>query len=506
MKRNKAITQLILFVGILIVINLISNKLFFRLDFTADKQYTLSSTTKNVLKDVNEVINITAYFTEELPPQLQKSKRDFEDLLIEYENRSGNNIVYNFVNPNKNEEEESKAQQEGISPLSVNVSEKDQVQQLRAYMGAVLTMGDKKEVIPVISPGPGMEYALTTAIKKISVTEKPKIAFLQGHGEPPVNASVEVLQQLSVLYDIEPYTINDTSDIPSYYRTIVLIDPKDTIPARDFARLDKYLSLGGRMYIAYNPLESNIQSQYLGPLPDIGLKGWLAGKGININDKYVIDASCGSVQVREQQSSFLQFTRMISMPFIPIIKKFGDHPTSKGLEAVILPFVAPISFLPKDSAVHYTPLLFTSEKSGIVTPPTAIDINKEWKEADFNAENQVVAMAAEGPISGGGNAKLVVVGSGNFAVNGIGEQQQRVSPDNVNFASNAIDWLSDDTGLIELRTKGVTARLLDDVEDTKRIIYKWTNALLPILLIIMLAFIRKQRYSRKRQAWMQGNY
>ena len=185
------------------------------------------------------------------------------------------------------------AQQKGISPLMVNVAEKDQTQQLRAYMDTILSMGDKTEVIPIIQPGPGMEYELTTAIKKLSLAEKPKIAFLQGHGEPPPDASIEVLQQLSVLYEIEPYTINDTSDIPGYYKTVVMIDPQDSIPTRDFQKLDKYLSLGGRMFLSYSLLESNIQAQYLGVLPDIGIKGWLAGKGINLNENYVIDASCG---------------------------------------------------------------------------------------------------------------------------------------------------------------------------------------------------------------------
>ncbi len=505
MKKSKVITQLLIFVGILVVANMISEKLFLRLDFTADKRYTLSPTTKDILNDLDDVVTVTAYFTKDLPPQLEKVRKDFEDMLIEYENRSGGNVVYEFINPNENDAEEQKAQQKGISPLMVNVTEKDQVKQMRAYLGAVLQMGEKTELIPVIQPGSGMEYSLTTAIKKISVVDKPKVAFLQGHGEPSPNASVEVMQQLAVLYDVAPYTITDTADIPSYFKTIAIINPSDTFPKSDLAKLDKYLNTGGSIYLAYNNLQSDLQSQYLSTMPDIGLMGWLADKGITLNSQYVIDANCGSVNAVEQRGMF-RINRQIQFPYFPILSKFSEHPAVKGLEGIIMPFVSSISFLPKDSAVHIEPLIFSSEKSGAVSAPVYIDINKQWADNDFNAPSQVVAIAAEGPLSGTANSKMVVIANGNFAVNGEGQQQQQVNPDNVNLATNSIDWLSDDTGLIDLRTKGVTSRPLEKIDDTQRNLYKYGNVFLPILLIIGIALYRKQRFARKRQAWIQGNY
>ncbi len=505
MKRSKVITQLLIFIGILVVVNLISEKIFLRLDFTADKQYTLSKATKDVLSEVEDVVTVTAYFTKDMPPQLQKVKKDFENLLIEYENRSDGNVVYEFVNPNENEAEEQKAQEKGISPFMVNVTEKDQVKQMRAYMGAVLQTGEKTEIIPMIQPGAGMEYALTTSLKKISVTDKPKVAFLQGHGEPSPNASIQVLQQLSVLYDVEPLTITDTTEIPAYYKAIAIIDPKDTIPQGHFAKLDKYLGMGGGIYLAYCNLQTNLQSQYLNELPDIGIKGWLAGKGITMNSQYVIDAKCGAVSVQRQIGPFT-IPQQIEFPYFPILSKFSEHPAAKGLEGVIMPFVSSITYLPKDSAVHISPLAFSSEKSGVVSVPTFIDIEKQWTDADFSSPNQVVAIAAEGPLAGSTKSRLVVIANGTFAVNGEGQQQQQVNPDNISLASNAIDWLSDDTGLIELRTKGVTSRPLEQIDDTKRNLYKYGNVVLPILLMIGIALYRRQRYARKRQSWMQGNY
>ena len=78
MKRSKVITQVLIFIGIVVVVNLISEQMYLRLDFTADKRYTLSTATKDILEDLDEVITVTAYFTEELPPQLQKSRGSHE--------------------------------------------------------------------------------------------------------------------------------------------------------------------------------------------------------------------------------------------------------------------------------------------------------------------------------------------------------------------------------------------------------------------------------------------
>ncbi len=505
MKRSKVISQILIFIGILVVVNLISEKLFLRLDFTADKRYTLSDATKDILEDLDDVITITAYFTKDLPPQLQKSRKDFEDLLIEYDNRSGGNVVFEFINPNESEEEEQKAQQKGINPVMINVTEKDQVKQMRAYLGAVLQMGDKTEIIPMIQPGVGMEYSLTTSIKKISVMDKPIVAFLQGHGEPSPNASVQVLQQLSVLYDVEPYNITDTAEIPVYFKTIAIVNPTDTFPVSHFAKLDKYLSMGGSIYLAYSNLQSDLQSQSLNALPDIGILGWLADKGITMNNQYVIDANCGAITVRQQNGPFMM-NRQIEFPYFPLLSNFSDHPVVKGLEGVIMPFVSSISYLPKDSAVNIRPLAFSSENSGVINVPVYIDIEKQWTESDFNAPSQVLAIAAEGPLSGTAISKLVVIANGAFAVNGEGQQQQQVNPDNVNLASNAIDWLSDDTGLIELRTKGITSRPLEKIDDTKRNLYKYGNLAIPILLMIGIALFRRQRYARKRQSWIRGDY
>ncbi|UXP31394.1 GldG family protein [Reichenbachiella agarivorans] len=502
-KKSNVILRLVVLALILFVVNMISSKLYFRLDFTEDQRYTLSRATKDILHDLDDVVTVKAYFSEDLPAQLLNNRQDFEDLLLEYENRSGGNVVYEFVSPNDDEEIEGEAQQYGIQPLVINVTEKDQVQQLKAYMGAVLMMGDRREVIAVVQPGVNMEYDLTTSIKKLSVVDKPKVAILQGHGEPSLQGLVQLSGQLSVLYDLEPLDLKQKSEVPGYIKTLAIIHPKDTISAEEFARIDAYMAQGGNVFVAYSNMNGDLQSGYLSKGTSIGLQEWLRNKDVQMGDQFVVDANSGSVTVQQQNGMF-NFRSQIKFPYFPMLSEFPDHAITKGLEGIMLPFVSALSYIGRDSVTQYSPLLMTSERSGLATTPAGVSIDKRWTEADFNHGSQTLALALDGPLVGNQRAKLVVVSNGQFIVNGNPPQQ--ISPDNINFASNAIDWLSDDTGLIDLRTKGVTSRPIDQLEDGEREIIKYINVLVPILLVLVYALIRKQRYASKKQRWMQGNY
>ncbi len=111
------------------------------------------------------------------------------------------------------------AMQNGIQPVMINVREKDQMKQQRAYMGAVLSLGERKEIIPVVEPGLAMEYTLSTAIKKLAVVNKPSVGFLQGNGEPSMNELAQVNQELGILYNVEGITITDSTSIPGHIRS-----------------------------------------------------------------------------------------------------------------------------------------------------------------------------------------------------------------------------------------------------------------------------------------------
>ena len=138
--------------------------------------------------------------------------------------------------------------------------------------------------------------------------------------------------------------------------------------------------------------------------------------------------------------------------------------------------------------------------------PLYFNTEKRWSDQDFALGSQTLAAALEGPISGSMNSKLVVFADGDFAVSGDARNGQQLNPDNVSLLVNSVDWLSDDTGLIDLRTKGISSRPLDEVEDSSKAFLKWLNYLLPILLIVIVGVIRWQYQNTKKIRRMQPGY
>jgi len=504
MKNRKSITtQLLLILAVLVVINILSDQFFFRLDFTADQRYTLSEATKNILKDLEDPVTVTAYFTEDLPPDLAVTRRDFKDLLVEYASVSDGMVLYEFINPNEDQQSEQKAFQNGIQPVLVSTREKDEATQKKVFMGALIQMGDNKEVIPFMQPGAAMEYSLSTSIKKLSATDKPTIGILQGHGEPKITAINQVVQSMSVLYNVEPVNLSDTSLNLSKYKTIVIISPRDTIPDQDKRKLDEYLGMGGNLFIAMDRVEGDL-STVQGKSIETGLEKWLSEKGLVVENNFVVDANCGSVGVQQRQGMF-NFTTNVKFPYLPVIVNFADHPITKGLEQVIMPFASSIVYT-GDTTNIFTPIAMSSEKSGTQSTPVYFDVNKKWNDNDFPMSNLTVGAILEGNLVGNMRSSIVLFSDGQFAINGEGQRPQQLSQDNVNLAVNSVDWLSDDTGLIDLRTKGVTSRPLDQVEEGKKAMLKWTNFFAPIIIVLIIGIIRMQRRRNLRVKRMEEGY
>ena len=502
-KRKSILSYILLVLAIIVVVNILSDRFFARLDLTEDQRFTLSDATINILDDLDEPITIKAYFTEEgLPPNILKVRRDFRDMLVEYNNLSHGNVVYDFIDPSAEAELEQEAMQNGIQPVIVSVREKDQMKQQKAYMGAVISLGDQTETIPFMQEGAMMEYALSTSIKKLAVLDKPVIGLLQGHGEPGLAEMQQAMMELSILYQVEPVEL-DSANALDKYTTVAIVAPKDSFPYSHLQQLDNFLSRGGRLFVGLNRVNGDFQTAQ-GSEVTTGLESWLRNKGLVVENNFVVDQSCANVTVRQQRGFF---TMNVPVPFhyLPIVRNFEDHPITKGLEQVLLPFASTITFT-GDSSLHFTPIVKTSKKSGTQPCPTMLDAGKQWKQSDFPLSNLTVAGVLTGQIQGSNESSIVLVADGDFAVNGEGQQQQQLQPDNVSLFVNSIDWLSDDTGLIELRTKGITARPLDEIEDGTKTLLKWLNFLLPILLILIYGIIRMQHNRITRVKRMEKGY
>lgn len=498
--------RIVLVVAIVILLNILFSNFFVRLDFTGDKRYTLSKATKNILKELDAPITITAYFSKDLPPQIEKVKSDFQDLLIEYANRSGGKVVYQFVNPNESQEIEQEVAQQGIQPQVVTVRESDQVKQQRVYLGAKLQYGedDATDIIPVIQPGAAMEYALSTSIKKLSATNKPFLGFVTGHGETSPRALQQAMQSLNVLYNMEQVSLTDTTRYEKY-KALAIIAPTDSFSIPQLAQLDKFLETGKGIIITLNRISVDLQSGQATSI-NTALEGWLAEKGVRVNEDLVIDQKCGNITLQQQQGLFV-FNQQVPLPYLPRFDKFNEHPVTRGLEMVLMPFVSSINYESKNPALKYTSLLNSSANSGTEAPPITIDVQKNIASYDFYTKNLSVAGALEGEISGGVSSKLVVFTDADFIINGEGERAQQQQPDNINLFVNGVDWLADDSGLNELRTKAVTSRPIKrELSKGETQTIKIISFLLPIILVILYGLIRSRIRKANKRRWEIERY
>jgi len=340
-RKNSILLYILLIAGILVLLNILAKRYFYRIDLTEDNRYTLSDATKNILESLEDPVTVTAYFSEGLPPNIDRTRLDFKDLLSEYETRSRGMIAYEFINPNKDKQVEQKALQNGISPVVINVREKDQSVQKKAFLGAILRYGEKTEVLPFIQPGSAMEYSLSSAIKKLTVDSKNLVGFIQGHGEPSISMMQQAMQSLNVLNEVEGVNLTDSTYLAKY-KTLVLIAPTDSFPLMHLDMLNEYLSGGGNMVVAINRVDGDL-NQGMGSEVTTGLETWLANKGVQVEKSFIVDVNCGSVNVVQRQGMF-SFSSQVEFPYLPIFNTFNEHPVTSGLETVIMQFASPLTY------------------------------------------------------------------------------------------------------------------------------------------------------------------
>ncbi len=503
--------RVFLVIAIIILLNIVMSRFFVRLDFTGDKIYTLSDATENVLKDLDKTATVTAYFSEELPVPFQKVKRDFRDMLVEYANLSGGNVVYEFVNPNENDEMEQQARADGIVYRDVQVNKRDQATLQRVYMGAKIQYDDKSEAIPIIMPNKSAEYDLTSKISKMAVANKPKVGFVTGHSEATPATMIQVREELNVTFDVETTSLLDSS-VVNNYQALVVVAPVDSFSQEEITRLDDFLGMGKGVLLALNRVDIDMQNNLAAKGVTTGLETWLGSKGINVKENFVKDKECSQISVPVQQEIIPGFPMMtyqqIQFPYIPIVKKFDqEHEISKGLEQMVLPFTSSLEYV-GDSKVNFHPIVFSSDQSGAVDLPYSFigDVQKKLNEYSFSDANLVIGATVEGKLAGDTDARMVVFGDGDFGVNGQGQQMQQLPPDNVSLFVNSVNWLVNNVGLNSLRTKEIQSRPIKKLSDGERQFIKWGNFLLPIVLIVIYGVIRTIFRNRKRSQWAKERY
>jgi len=501
MTRAQLIRNALLIVAALVLVNLIGQRLKFRWDLTADQRYSLSPATIALLKDLPEAVTITAWFTGKMPPDLAIARQDFKDLLVEYAARSNGNVVFEFIDPNSADSLALKAQGAGIKPLLATTRAQDRIENLQVYMGCTVHMGERSTVIPAIQQGSALEWAVSSAIREVSALDKPLVGIVQMHGEAGMGELNQLVQNLNVMYSVQPTAIYDSVPINDNFAALVFVGPRDSIPPMQLDRLHDFLAKGKGVVIAYDPVRSDLGSSPVAQVVRTNLEPWLERHGLRVEPAILVDQKCNQVQVMQQVGS-LSMPVAINFPYFPVIDGFAQHPVTEGVDVVTFQFCAPIVPAVRDSSLNFTPFLFTSGQSGTLPSPHVIDIRKQWGPADFATGPYAVGAEVDGAFgSGPERGHLILFTNGGFCVSGNSERPVQLPPGNLDIVVNAVDRVSGQNALAGLRGKEITYRPIGQLGDGTRASLKWMNLLLPVLLAVASGIARRawRRAQRKRR-------
>ena len=494
--KRQAFTRILLVIAIIGLLNFIANTFSYRLDMTAERRYTLSLATKGLVSSLKQPVTVTLYFSKDLPPQFEYTKKETINLIKELDSRSKTHILYKIINPNESEETEKQAIQKGIQPQILSTQERDKMNAKRVFLGAEIIYGGSTDIIPVMPINENLEYLLASSLKKLSIVKKPVIGIIGGNGEAGPEQVPQLEQALGIIYEVKFVNLNATDIQPKDYKSLMLIDPHDSFTQSEFQKLDNYLAAGGNIFIGCPMINVDLQSAQV-TAKNTNFGNWLIQKGILIKQNIIIDAQCGEVNIPQRMGG-VDYSVPVKFPYFPYITHFGDNPATKGITSLGMPFTSEIIFKPAVN-LKSTILASTSDKSNALDVPLVFNFSKPWQESDFSRQSIPVGIALSGPIVGSASSKLVIVSSGSFAVN---VKQQPLPGDNLSFITNIMDWLSDESGLIDLRSKTIAFRPLEKVSDEAMLSYKWFNVLLPIILVIILGLMRNAFQKSRRKRWM----
>jgi len=556
---SESLFFLLILAGILILLNVLGASFRSpRIDLTRNGMFSLAEGSERLVESLSDRVEVTAYFTENLPPPFNATERQVRDLLSEYAAASNGQFIVRFVNPN-DEEKQQAAMADGIQPVAHQKIEEDQVAVVEGYRGLVMRHLDRSRTIPVIQDTAGLEYTITSAIKEL-VGERTPLGVVAGHGSPTLAQGLASLQAVMALYDIREVDLSQ--EIDPTLAALLIVGPKETFTEEELRRIDHYVMRGGSLGVFGGSVAVDLGGQG-GPSAQsvsTGLDALLGPWGIEIQSMIVADAQCSRAPMRGP----LGLQVLVPYPPIPVLQLDDEqleHPVMFQLASPMLPFVSPLKVGEAPAGTTISVLARSSEDSWTMSGSTiALEPRnpREWQmSSDAGPFDLMVAIegripsafaspvsqeegapSIQAPPTAERDVRVLVTGTSTFLEDSFmpprppqGEVQMNAA---LALALNAVDWLAADSDLIAIRAKTVEEPALDipdsvlaaegtvlaaaeegDEEgvtsglderkaaieswDAKKQAYRWLNTLgIPFLVALFGLFRWRQRSNKKK--------
>ena len=257
-KNQKAFAlYIIVAIAAVVLLNVVGQSLFFRVDLTASQIYSLSPSSKAVLNKMDDLVTAKVYFSEDLPGRYGNNGRFLQDILEEYAAYSGGNLKFEFYQPDDDEKLAEEAVKYGIQPVQLQVVENDKLEIKRVHMGLVFLYEDQREVIPVVQTTTGLEYEITSKIKKLVDDQKQVIGFAQFAGLETKTQNVQL--QLGESYRVHPVPMAEV--VPANVNLLFVSGVTDSVSEGELQNLRDYIDRGGNLFLAQSKIDASLQTQ-----------------------------------------------------------------------------------------------------------------------------------------------------------------------------------------------------------------------------------------------------
>ena len=558
-RKRKDIAMLLVVLTIVALLNFLGAFLFKRFDLTSEKRYTLSESSRKLLKKLDDVVYIKVYLQGDFNPNFTRLKNETKELLDEFRAYSNGNLEYELINPldNPSKEETDKIEKQlydkGIMPEQIVDRSSQKVSETFIWPGAIITYKGKESVWQIYKRQLGfeaeqsinnsiqeMEYGLTNAIRKTTLIRKPEVLFVEGHDELDTIRGADFMRSVAEYYNVSRVNINHKLYALKGADAIVIAQPDSMFDEKDKYIIDQFIMHGGKALWLIDPVYVNrdtltTRGFSLGFKNDLNLDDILFKYGVRLNPVLVQDLQSAQVPVnvgfKQGQPDFKPFY----WNYYPLLLPSSNHPIVKNLDLIRTEYIGTLDTIyTKD--VTKTILLQTSRYTKTQPTPVRIlaaQVKLKPNESQYNNSFQNVACLLEGQFESNyknritsriledsifdfkaksPSTKMIVVADGDIAKNEYQRATGMIYPvgydmytkqqfANKTFLLNCMNYLLDDEGLLQLRSREVKLRLLDKKKTSTQVTkWKLTNVGLPLLIIICFGliqyYIRKKKYSK----------
>ncbi len=561
---KRSLNHLLIYVFIVLIVAFISGSNFFRLDFTTEKRFTLSSQTRQLLKTVNAPVEAEILLAGDLPPGFMKLQsaalEKLRDLKI-YCNQPINIHTTDPYDVTLPEGDKKKYFEnllaKGISPVNLRINTEQGITTKTVFPTIIFRSNGNEIAVNLLKNDPFLrdeenlirsvellEYEFVRGLKLLFQEKRENVAFLTRHDELEEVQVHDICVTLSESFNIHRITPENLLAVPDSFKMLIIANPTKPFPEKDKFAIDQYLMHGGRIMWLIDPVSVSLDSLSNGmstmAFPrELNLNDQLFHYGVRINSDLIQDVECQQIKVNTALAGQPPKYSMAPWYFSPLLSPSQNHPIGKNVNRVLSEFVSSIDLVGETESRKSTVILSSSPYARsnqspmivslamIDAPPARNLFSRQFIPTGILSEGKFTSvfknrMVQELGIAKGTSiiaesktTKMIFISDGGLIANKLSYKEGKYTPlslgydkvsnitfGNKEFLVNAVYYLCDDSGLMELRSRTMQMRLLDKVKlREQKLFWQLFNVVLPVFLILsgglIFWFLRRRKYARQ---------